>query len=200
MSTSTPGGSPDHGDATGPVSDEQWAELVRRAEEGGADAPKEPSARARTVTARLRALDEEAARGRGRGRKGRPAEQWQPEGWRTGPAWREMNGRARKRRRVAGVLGMALVLGALVVAMRPSLLTDHLPGGGHAVDVAPLPAETAPPTAAPPVGGARTGRLVRSRSAARPRSAGRTVRRGSRSPRPRRSVDWTKARSPRPCA
>ncbi|MFD5136587.1 hypothetical protein ACFWMX_10150 [Streptomyces sp. NPDC058378] len=153
MSTSTPEGSPDHGDGTGPVTDEQWAELVRRAEEGGADAPKEPSARARMVTARLRALDEEAARGRGRGRKGRPAEQWQPEGWRTGPAWREMNGRGRKRRRVAGVLGMALVLGALVVAMRPSLLTDHLPGGGHTVDASPLPAETAPPTAAPPVGG-----------------------------------------------
>ncbi|MFB4422561.1 hypothetical protein C5F59_015865 [Streptomyces sp. QL37] len=147
MSTSTPGGSPEHGGGTDPVSDEQWAELVRRAEEGGADAPKEPSARARMVTARLRALDEEAARGRGRGRKGRPAEQWQPEGWRTGPPIGDA--RPRKSRRVAAVLGFAVVVGVLVVSMRPSLLTDHLPGGGDSASAGPLPAETAPPTAAP---------------------------------------------------
>lgn len=127
MSTSTPGGSPDHGDGTEPVSDEQWAELVRRAEEGGADAPKEPSARARMVTARLRTLDEEAASGRRRGRKGKPAEPWQPEGWRTGP--QAGNDRSRKRRRLAAVLGFIVVVAALVVAMRPSLLTDRLPGG-----------------------------------------------------------------------
>ncbi|MFJ6849346.1 hypothetical protein ACIQM3_02235 [Streptomyces sp. NPDC091271] len=153
MSTSTSGGSPDHGDGTDRVSDEQWAELVRRAEEGGADAPKEPSARARMVTARLRALDEEAARGRGRGRRGRPAGQWQPEGWRTGPPIG--SGRPRKSRRVAAVLGFAVVVGILVVTMRPSLLTDHLPGGGESASADPLPAETAPPTAAPadgPVG------------------------------------------------
>ncbi|MEU9062076.1 hypothetical protein AB0D13_25220 [Streptomyces sp. NPDC048430] len=148
MSTSTPGGPPDHGDGTDRVSDEQWAELVRRAEEGGADAPKEPSARARMVTARLRALDEEAARGQRRGRKGKPAEQWQPEGWRTGP--QIGYGRPRRSRRIAAVLGFTVVVAALVVAMRPSLLTDHLPGG----DAAPLPAETTPPTAAPADGSA----------------------------------------------
>ncbi|MGQ4406815.1 hypothetical protein ACN6K8_001738 [[Kitasatospora] papulosa] len=150
MSTRTPAGEPsEHPDEGGPVSDEQWAELVRQAESGGADAPKEPSARARMVTARLRALDEEAAAsGRRFGRKRKPAEPWQPDGWRTGPAWQERNGRTRKRRRLAGVLGFVLVLGALVVVMRPSLLTDHLPGGGS-VDTLPLPAETAPPTAAP---------------------------------------------------
>ncbi|MFJ8749719.1 hypothetical protein ACIREO_10340 [Streptomyces sp. NPDC102441] len=127
MSTSTPEGSPDHGEGAVPVSDEQWAELIRRAEEGGADAPKEPSARARMVTARLRALDEQAAGGRRRSRKGKPAEQWQPEGWRTGPP--TGGGRSRKRRRLAAVLGFLVVLGIFVVAMRPSLLTDHLPGG-----------------------------------------------------------------------
>ncbi|MFJ8975981.1 hypothetical protein [Streptomyces sp. NPDC102282] len=147
MSTSTPGGSPEPGDGTDRVSDEQWAELIRRAEEGGADAPKEPSARARMVTARLRALDEEAARGRGRGRKGKPAEPWQPEGWRTGPPIGDA--RPRKSRRVAAVLGFAVIAGILVVAMRPSLLTDRLPGGGDSASAAPLPAETAPPTAAP---------------------------------------------------
>lgn len=151
VSTRTPAGEPsERPDDGSVVSDEQWAELVRQAERGGADAPKEPSARARMVTARLRALDEEAAAsGRRFGRKRKPAEPWQPDGWRTGPAWQEMNGRARKRRRLVGALGFAVVLGALVVAMRPSLLTDHLPGGGDAVDILPLPAETAPPTAAP---------------------------------------------------
>ncbi|MYX76710.1 hypothetical protein [Streptomyces sp. SID3915] len=144
------------GDEVSPT-DEQWEEFLRHAERGTADAPKEPSARARMVTGRLRALDEEAARTR-RGRwrrrgKSVPAEPWQPEGWRTGPAWQEMNGRTRKRRRVAGALGMVVVAGALVVAMRPSLLTDHLPGGGRAADTTPLPAETAPPTAPPPDGG-----------------------------------------------
>ncbi|MEU2465052.1 hypothetical protein ABZ580_12700 [Streptomyces sp. NPDC012486] len=150
MSTRTPAGEPsERPDEGGPVSDEQWAELVRQAESGAGDAPKEPSARARMVTARLRALDEEAAAsGRRPGRKRKPAEPWQPDGWRTGPAWQEMNGRARKRRRLVGALGFVLVLGALVVVMRPSLLTDHLPGGGS-VDTLPLPAETAPPTAAP---------------------------------------------------
>lgn len=131
VSTDTPpGGSPERPDPEGPVSDEQWAELVRRAESGGADAPKEPSARARMVTARLRALDEEAARARGRGRPwGRKqAEPWQPEGWRTGPDPRYAHGRSRKRK-VAAVLGFLVVLGALVVTMRPSLVTGHLPGG-----------------------------------------------------------------------
>ncbi|MDQ0794559.1 hypothetical protein [Streptomyces sp. B1I3] len=160
MSTSTPSeGQPDRDEGPGAVSEEQWAELVRHLDDGGAEAPKEPSARARMVTARLRALDEEAARGGGgarrRGRKGKPAEPWQPEGWRTGPAWQERNGRARKRRRIAATLGMVVVLGALVVTMRPSLLTDHLPGGDSSADAGPLPAETAPPAAAPgdtPVG------------------------------------------------
>ncbi|MFE7748257.1 hypothetical protein [Streptomyces sp. NPDC057428] len=155
MSTSTPPGEhserPDEGPA---VSDEQWAELVAQA--GTADAPKEPSARARMVAARLRARDEDAERARGGarswGRKPAQAEPWQPEGWRTGPAWQELNGRSQKRRRLAGTLGFVAVLGVLVIAMRPSLVTDHLPGANPFVDTLPLPAETAPPTAAPPGG------------------------------------------------
>ncbi len=148
-------GRPERSEDQESPTDEQWADFLRQAEAGSAAAPKEPSARARMVTDRLRALDEEAARARGgrwrRGKSG-PAEPWQPDGWRTGPAWQERNGRARGRRRVAGVLGTAVIVAALVVTMRPSLLTDHLPGGGRAVDAAPLPAETAPPTAAPPAG------------------------------------------------
>ncbi|WP_432102499.1 hypothetical protein [Streptomyces sp. bgisy091] len=137
---------PDRDGGTPSVSDEEWAELVRQAEAGGAGAPKEPSARARMVTARLRAQDEEAARAQGAGRRfGRkPAEPWTPDGWRTGPAWQEMNGRRRKRRRLAGTLGFVAVLAALVIAMRPSLLTDHLPGGDGSADAAPMSAGTAP--------------------------------------------------------
>ncbi|MFF4243982.1 hypothetical protein ACFYY2_05865 [Streptomyces sp. NPDC001822] len=157
MSTSTPSdGRPERPDGPPAVSDEQWAQLVEQAGAGAADAPKEPSARARMVTARLRALDEDAARARGGartwGRKPAQPEPWQPEGWRTGPAWQQLNGRPRKRRRIAGTLGFVAVLGVLVIAMRPSLVTDHLPGGNPTVDTLPLPAETAPPTDAPPGG------------------------------------------------
>ncbi|MEV0011350.1 hypothetical protein [Streptomyces sp. NPDC047973] len=155
MSTSTPPENhPDHG-GTPSVSDEQWAQLVRQAEAGGAGAPKEPSARARMVTARLRELDQQAARAQGSGRrwgrKPKQVEPWQPDGWRTGPAWQERNGGARKRRRLAGTLGFLAVMGVLVVAMRPSLVTDHLPGDGGSpdADTTRLLSETAPPTAAP---------------------------------------------------
>ncbi|MFB8028256.1 hypothetical protein ACFQ6U_32895 [Streptomyces sp. NPDC056465] len=154
MSTaSSSEGNSGQSDGTSPVSDEQWAELVRQAEAGGAGAPKEPSARARMVTARLRALDEEAARaqgaGRGWGRKPKQVEPWRPDGWRTGPTGPAGYGRPRKRRRLVGTLGFVAVLGVLVIAMRPSLVTDHLPGGSDSVDTSLLPAETAPPTAAP---------------------------------------------------
>ncbi|MEU8705313.1 hypothetical protein [Streptomyces sp. NPDC048565] len=132
MSTSTPPGeSSEHPDQGGSVPDEQWADFIRQAESGGAGAPKEPSARARMVTARLRALDEEAAQARGAGRPWRrkPAEPWQPEGWRTGPGPQAGAGRPRKGRRLAAVLGFCAILGIFVVTMRPSLVTDHLPGG-----------------------------------------------------------------------
>lgn len=153
MSTRTPAGEPsERPDEGGAVSDEQWEAFLREAGSGGGDVPKEPSARARMVTARLRALDEEAAAsGRRPGRRNKPAEAWQPDGWRTGPSG-QPSSRTRKRKRLAGVLGIVLVAAALVVTMRPSLLTDHLPGGGDSVDAAPLPAETAPPTAAPAAG------------------------------------------------
>ncbi|WP_329040034.1 hypothetical protein OHT61_19290 [Streptomyces sp. NBC_00178] len=140
MSSRTPSGEPpERPDEGGAVSDEQWAELVRRAESGGGDAPKEPSARARMVTARLRALDEEAA-GERRGRKDGRQEAWQPDGWRTGPAWQDGRSRSRKRRRVAGVLGILVVAGVLVVTMRPSLVTDRLPGADVSVDTLPADA------------------------------------------------------------
>ncbi|MGW2862683.1 hypothetical protein [Streptomyces sp. NPDC001205] len=130
--------------------DEIWEQFVRDTEQDiRKSAPKEPSARARMVTERLR-KEQEAAQGGARGRKGkkRPAE---PEGWRTGPAWREMDGRAGRRRRMWGVLGVLAAAAVLLVALNPSralsLVTGDSGSGGEAT--AQLPPETAAPTAAP---------------------------------------------------
>lgn len=133
--TASPDERPDEGAST--PSDEEWAEFLRHAEAGTGqgDAPKEPSARARMVTARLR---EQGDR--------------QPEGWRTGPARQGPNGRGRKRRRLGAAVVMVALLGVAVVAIRPGLLTDHLPGRNSGSGTAtPLPAETARPSSAPPV-------------------------------------------------
>jgi hypothetical protein len=59
------------------------------------EAPKEPSARARMVTERLR---QQEARGE------------LPPGWRTGSAWQEMNGRAARRRKVWTIIGVVLAI------------------------------------------------------------------------------------------
>ncbi|MFJ3665516.1 hypothetical protein ACIPSE_03570 [Streptomyces sp. NPDC090106] len=110
------------------VPDDVWEQFVRANEK---DAPKEPSARARMVTERLR---EREARGD------------LPEGWRTGPLWQE-----KKRGRGAWkAVGVLLAVALAVVAVKPSLLPGDLFGTGSADEAGPaLPAETAAPTAAP---------------------------------------------------
>ncbi|MFD3930605.1 hypothetical protein [Streptomyces sp. NPDC058614] len=127
---------PDSGSS---VSDEVWEKFVQDSErEVGAAAPKEPSARARMVTRRLRQQD---ARGE------------VPDGWRTGPAWREMDGRAARRRRLWAIFGVPVAIAVVVVANKPSLLLGDTPasdaGVPEAIAASPLPAETAAPTAAP---------------------------------------------------
>ncbi|MFE1231385.1 hypothetical protein [Streptomyces sp. NPDC058745] len=123
------------------VSDEEWAALVEAARRDGVGVTAPPKSRGWRI------------------RKGRaggtPA--GQPKGWRTGPAWQEMNGRAARRRRTKAVLGMALVVLLALVAVRPQLLTDRLPDeltaalpdGLRGGDSTPLAAETERPTAAP---------------------------------------------------
>jgi hypothetical protein len=112
------------------------------------------------VARRLREQDEaardEAAEGNGRRRWRKRASQPKPQsslppGWRTGPAWREMNGRSSRRRTVGSVIGVVLAAAVAVVAVRPSLLLDRLPGGGHQsrASASPLPAETGLPSGAP---------------------------------------------------
>jgi hypothetical protein len=114
------------------ISDEEWEKFLRDSEDGASgSAPKEPSARARMVTERLR-------------------HQGEPEGWRTGPAWRETDGRAARRRRWWSVLGVAAALGVVAVSLKPSLLPgDPFGAGEPEVAASPLPAETAAPTGAP---------------------------------------------------
>ncbi|MGW8330400.1 hypothetical protein ACWGLE_21230 [Streptomyces sp. NPDC055897] len=132
-----------------PVPDEVWERFIRDTElDIRATAPKEPSARARMVTDRLRG-QREAAEPRGRKAKRRSAE---PEGWRTGPAWQEMNGRAARKRRMWGVLGVFLATGVLLVALNPSRALSVVTGGdgSDGADATPLAAETAAPTGAPP--------------------------------------------------
>ncbi|MFD8127784.1 hypothetical protein [Streptomyces mirabilis] len=127
------------------IPDDVWERFVQDSERGirMSGAPKEPSARARMVTERLRQKDAKGA---------------QPEGWRTGPAWREMDGRAARRRRLWAILGVPVAIAVALVAVKPSLLPGDpfgtssgasagTPSGG--ASAAALPAETAPPTAAP---------------------------------------------------
>ena len=118
------------------IPDDVWEQFARDSERDiRASAPKEPSARAREVTERLK--------------KNKGAE---PEGWRTGPAWQEMNGRARRRRRAWAVLGLPLAIAVAVVAMKPSLIPGDPFGGTAESDSAaatPLAPETTAPTAAP---------------------------------------------------
>ncbi|EPJ39930.1 hypothetical protein STAFG_3023 [Streptomyces afghaniensis 772] len=116
--------------------DDAWEQFLRDAERNSQPSvPKEPSARARMVTERLR---QQEARGES------------PPGWRTGPAWQEMNGRAARRRKLWAVLGVPLAVAVALVALKPSLLpgdpfgTDESPAAAS-----PLPDETAAPSAAP---------------------------------------------------
>ncbi|KOU17471.1 hypothetical protein MRQ86_23200 [Streptomyces sp. MMS21 TC-5] len=121
-------------DDNGPgVSDEEWAQFMEQAAQGAGGAPKEPSARARMVTERLRATQGQ-----------------EPPGWRTGPAWRER----RRPGRLGAVAAVVAIAGLALIAVRPELVIDRLTGRAEAREDArkagPLAAETDRPTAPPP--------------------------------------------------
>ncbi|OIK27967.1 hypothetical protein [Streptomyces malaysiense] len=161
MTTAPPPEQPDNRpDHQSSISDEQWEAFLRDAAEGGGGAgPEEPSARARMVTRRLRERDgatdsEGGGRRRWRRKPAAEPQPWTPPGWRTGPAWQEINGTRARRRQAWSAVGVLLAVAVALVAVRPSLLLDRLPGhdsAASAVDASPsrLPAETAAPSSAP---------------------------------------------------
>ncbi|MFF4446540.1 hypothetical protein [Streptomyces sp. NPDC001502] len=119
---------------SGGISDEELAAFLERASSGTGEAPREPSARARMVTERLR-------------------DQQDPPGWRTGPAPRGMRGgRGRAGRRIKAALAVVFIAGLALVALRPELVIDRVTGktADREAAKAPLAAETARPTAPPP--------------------------------------------------
>ncbi|WP_406054874.1 hypothetical protein OG462_05190 [Streptomyces sp. NBC_01077] len=111
------------------VPDDEWERFLRDSVEGVADAPKEPSARARVVTERLR---DEPAGG---------------EGWRT---YTPAPPRRKKGRYLVGLLAAVALL---VVAFDPWEMIGSSDGDGKSGP--PLAQESERPTGAPPVEPAR---------------------------------------------
>ncbi|MFF9983569.1 hypothetical protein [Streptomyces erythrochromogenes] len=115
------------------ISDEEWARFMEQAAQGAGDAPKEPSARARMVTERLRATQGQ-----------------EPPGWRIGPAPRVR----RRPGRLGAVLAVLGIAGLALIAVRPELVIDRITGKAAAREEAakagPLAPETARPSAPPP--------------------------------------------------
>lgn len=107
------------------MSEEEWERFLRESVAGAAQAPVEPSARAREVERRLRE------------RSG------QPEGWRTYAP-------ARPRRRTGWyVTGLVAAVALLVVSLFPQQVVGWFGGDDGAQDGAPLAAETEGPREAP---------------------------------------------------
>ncbi|MFB7786124.1 hypothetical protein ACFC1D_25850 [Streptomyces vinaceus] len=133
MAKNSSSSSGNNDDGTPAVSDEEWARFLEQAQAGAGEAPQEPSARARMVTARLR--DESA----------------QPPGWRTGPAWQEMQGRGRGKRRLKAAAAIVFIAALALIAVRPELVIDRVTGKAERDHKArePLAAETARPSAPP---------------------------------------------------
>ncbi|MER5934380.1 hypothetical protein [Streptomyces sp. NPDC002054] len=74
----------------------------------------------------------------------------EPPGWRTGPAWQEMQGR-KKGGRVKAGLAIVLIAGLALVVLRPELLIDRITGKAEQDGKSrqPLAAESVHPTAPP---------------------------------------------------
>lgn len=102
------------------------------------------------VTERLRREEEQRAKAAKKRRGRAPAE---PPGWRTGPAWQEMQGRGKTKRRLKATAAIVFVAALALIAIRPELVIDKVTGKAaqDAKSRQPLPAETVAPTSAPSV-------------------------------------------------
>ncbi|MFF3564825.1 hypothetical protein ACFYXS_32775 [Streptomyces sp. NPDC002574] len=136
--------------------DDVWDRFVEDSEAAiRASAPKEPSARARMVTERLRQQDALAAReAKRRGRAAKAAArrpQAQPEVWRAGPDPFAEEVRRPRRRRGLGILGVLVAVAVLLVALNPGAALSWFRGGDRADSSGPGPLalETERPTAPP---------------------------------------------------
>ncbi|MET7620803.1 hypothetical protein [Streptomyces sp. NPDC005408] len=111
------------------IPDEAWEEFQRESE-GPARlaAPKEPSARARMVTERLRREDEEATRRQGRvrgwGKRGTQVRA-EPQAWR---AWPGQQQRQARRRRGWTVVSVVLAVVVVLVVLNPAKSLSWLAG------------------------------------------------------------------------
>jgi hypothetical protein len=114
------------------IPDEAW-EAFQQESEGPARlaAPKEPSARARMVTERLRREDEAAARGQGRvrramrGKRRSAAVRAEPDGWRAWPSGQQ---RQARRRRLRGLAWVLVAIVAVLLIMNPEKTLSWLTG------------------------------------------------------------------------
>ncbi len=151
MVTGRLGGGGGHEDVP-PVPDAVWQRFLDDSE--GAirrSAPREPSARERAA-AGPGGVPEPA------GTPESVGELWQPEDVRPGRAWRELDGRAR-RRRLAGVVGTAAAI-VMVLGAVSYLPHDGAVPAGHPGAVVPRQTEKASdplPSTSPAVPGAGSG-------------------------------------------
>ncbi|WP_030379149.1 MULTISPECIES: hypothetical protein [unclassified Streptomyces] len=126
MTLQGPGGegSPENEDGGAAIPEGVWTRFAHDDERAIAEsAPREPSARERAEGARVRTRTDRAGSGGAGAVTGGPGaaggsggggwepadavgELWRPEEWRAGPAWRDLDARAR-RRRIARLLGAA---------------------------------------------------------------------------------------------
>ncbi|MDT0405952.1 serine/threonine-protein kinase [Streptomyces edwardsiae] len=152
--------SEEHRPESSSLPDDVWEKFVEDSERDiRASAPKEPSARARMVTERLRAMDEAQARAAAGGRrrtggKRRTAPPARPDGWRASPPLRVLERPTSRRRRIWSVAGIVVAVALAVVVVNPSAALSWLPGSlgedeAPAADATPLAPETGRPGAAP---------------------------------------------------
>ncbi|MEV6958028.1 hypothetical protein AB0M97_02255 [Streptomyces sp. NPDC051207] len=131
----TPRGGERDGGAALPVPDEVWHKFLTDSENAIREsAPREPSARERTAPKRPEGLERPDAK-TPTGvdvTVGAVGELWQPEDRWGGPAWRDMDSRARRRRvgrAVGTVAALALLFGALSLLPASSPNPYQDPGG-----------------------------------------------------------------------
>ncbi|MER6525467.1 hypothetical protein [Streptomyces sp. NPDC001508] len=151
MTTEQPGGDGSFEDPAGlpSVPDEVWDKFLQDSE--GAihvsGAPKEPSARERMTPPAPSPFRESVS-------VSAVGELWQRDEPRPGPAWQELDGRARARR-VGRVLGAVAVTALILVAVRPGAAGGPSGESGTTVEQSvdlpdELPSATSTPTSPPP--------------------------------------------------